>query len=270
MVISRQWRCAMLLGAVFTASCATPTQRIDRDAERAGLTRELVRGTDFRHVVYRRSATDATHWLVFIEGDGMPWVGGRAPASDPTTRDALALKLMEQSQAAALYVSRPCYQEVRDEACRPEVWTFERFSDSVVASMTRVIERELHAANARDVTLVGYSGGGVLAVLIAERLQNVRAVVTLGANLDTAAWSAHHGYLPLHASLDPARSERAHPWKELHLQGALDTVVPHETTRAYFERFPNAKQLAFDHNDHVCCWVRDWANLQERIRGELE
>ena len=49
----------------------------------------------------------------------------------------------------------------------------------------------------REVTFVGYSGGGVLAVLIAERLDNVAGVITVGANLDTDAWTEHHGYLPL-------------------------------------------------------------------------
>ncbi|HVF16097.1 MAG TPA: hypothetical protein VNA21_04275, partial [Steroidobacteraceae bacterium] len=89
------------------------------------------------------------------------------------------------------------------------------------------------------------------------------------ANLDVKAWAAHHGYLPLNDSLNPAQSVLSHPWHEIHLQGALDKTVPIASTRAYFERFVAAKAITFNEYDHVCCWVRDWSNVQERVRGEI-
>ena len=49
----------------------------------------------------------------------------------------------------------------------------ERYSDEIVSSMTDVVRTTALQAKARSVVLVGYSGGGVLAVLIAERLDNV-------------------------------------------------------------------------------------------------
>jgi len=248
---------------ILLAACASPGERIDSVAARAGLVREIVQGTSFRHVVYTRgSGAMGSTWTVYLESDGLPWVNGRVPASDPTARDPLALELMLRSSGPAMYVTRPCYHELMDEGCSWQAWTLARYSQAVVDSMVRAIESKLRETNATGVRLVGYSGGGALAVLIAERLTNVESVVTIGANLDIDAWTAHHEYLPLEGSLNPARSTLAHPWPETHLHGVRDTVVPLATTRAYFERYPNARQVTFDEYDHVCCWVRDWTELQ--------
>jgi hypothetical protein len=267
---SPQCRIALLLCAALLVGCASPTQRSDREAQRAGLTRSIVQGTSFRHLIYKRVDAPVTTLTVYLEGDGLPWEGGRIPARDPTSRDPLALHLMLQSSEAAMYAGRPCYYELHDEGCSTQSWTFARYSGATVDSMAKMIESQSRALNASNVRLIGYSGGGVLAVLIAERLHNVSAVITIGANLDVEAWAAQHGYLPLDESLNPARSMLNHPWKELHLQGVLDTTVPIATTRAYFERYPQAKQLSFEQYDHVCCWVRDWHVLQQQIRTEAE
>ena len=257
--------------ASLLVACATPSQRVDRIAERAGFTRAVVTGSEFRHVVYATSGASSRseELTVFLDGDGLPWIGGRVPADDPTTRDPLALHLMMKSSGTSLYVARPCYQQLDDAACSSELWTFARYSASIVDSMTKVIETKAAELNAQRVRLVGYSGGGVLAVLIAERLKTVASVVTIAANLDVKAWAAHHGYLPLNDSLNPAQSELPHPWPEVHLQGSLDDTVPIASTRAYFERFASAQSMTFGDYDHVCCWLRDWRKLQDKIREEL-
>jgi dienelactone hydrolase len=263
-------RTLSLLIVAMLAACASPAQRSDREAQAAGLSRTIVQGTSFRHLIYARAAAGKTSRLtVFIEGDGIPWLGGRIPASDPTTHNPLALRLLIESHDAAIYVTRPCYNQIVDRACDAQQWTFARYSDEAVASMTKAIDDYARAARVTELRIVGYSGGGVLAVLVAERLTYVSSVVTLAANLDVGAWTAHHGYLPLSQSLDPARSARTHGWKEIHLQGGRDTAVPSATTRAYFERYPAAKTLSFAEYDHVCCWLRDWSAIEQRIANEL-
>ena len=260
-------RIVLLLAGFALASCATPGRRIDEIAANAQLTRAIVQGTRFHHVTYVRDTADDATLTVYIEGDGIPWIRGREPAPDPTTREPLALALMVASPDAGLYVARPCYQLQLEATCRPELWTFARYGDEVVASMVSAIARQLETRRAQSVRLVGYSGGGVLAVLIAERLERVTHVITIAANLDVAAWSSHHGYLPLADSLDPARSERSHAFREMHLQGALDRTVPSATTRDYFTRYPQAQQRTFVEFDHVCCWVREWPRIAAELRN---
>jgi dienelactone hydrolase len=267
--IDRRGPALVLITGLFLFGCSSPTQRSDREAHDAGFTRSVVQGTTFRHLVYTRAEQPVTTLTIYLEGDGRPWIGGRVPSSDPTSRDPLALRLMAQSVEPAMYVGRSCYHELHDAKCSTQSWTFARYSSATVDSMLKAIESQARALNARDLRIVGYSGGGVLAVLIAERLHNVSSVITIAANLDVDAWAKHHGYLPLNESLNPASSTAAHPWQELHLHGAKDTAVPIATTRAYFERYPAARQITFEEYDHVCCWLRDWQALSERLKKEL-
>src|SRR5262245_66024830 len=109
--------------------------------------------------------------------------------------------------------------------------------------MANAIRQVAQHADAQKIVLVGYSGGGTLAVLIAERLDNVAAVITISANLDTEAWTDQQQYLPLDQSLNPAKSTHPHPWPEIHLHGGRDSVVPVATTAAYFMRYPAAQIL---------------------------
>jgi pimeloyl-ACP methyl ester carboxylesterase len=252
--------------ALFLAGCTSNAGRIDTLAGSLGMSRSVLEAGGFRSLLYMRSAAGPVDapLAIFIEGDGVPWHGGVEPSVDPTTGNPLALKLLAQTPAPAAYVSRPCYQEMTGPRCTPERWTMQRYSEEIVSSMTEAVRTAARQANAQQVTLVGYSGGGVLAVLIAERLDNVAAVITVGANLDTDAWTRQHGYLPLSGSLNPASSTAEHRWPEIHLYGARDPVVPIATTDAYFARFPHAQRKVMDDYDHVCCWVEQWSTLWQK------
>ncbi|HMN44568.1 MAG TPA: lipase family protein [Povalibacter sp.] len=261
----RYRHCGLIL-LLALQGCASSSQRIDAQAEAAGLSRSVVAGRDFRHVVYANALAHgdaaAQRLVVYFDGDGRPWgSSGLQPAADPTTRKPLALQLLARTPAPGIYVSRPCYQELKDPACEAAVWTSERYSTAVVDSLVAAIGQFSAARPPREIVLIGYSGGGVLATLAAERLGNVAAVVTIAANLDIDAWAQYHGYLPLTGSLNPAASGHDHAWREVHLQGADDAVVPAATTARYFARYPAAQQRQFDGFSHVCCWVERWAEI---------
>jgi dienelactone hydrolase len=258
-------RTAVLLMSLAMSACSSTGERLDDIAQKAGLSRSIVEGEGFQHVVYANQASVDAELIVFLDGDGRPWTSdGQEPSSDPTTRRPIALELLARTNAPATYVSRPCYQQLMNANCAPRLWTQARYSEEVVASIAAAIHEIATARSVSRIALVGYSGGGTLAVLVAERLEDVESVITLAANLDIEAWAKHHGYLRLTESLNPAQSNRSHPWREMHFQGERDTNVPAKTTDAYFARYPAARRETLDGFDHACCWVHAWPSLLAR------
>jgi hypothetical protein len=262
------YRYLILLLAAGLTACASNGERIDRLAQSAALSRSIVGGSGFLHIAYMKSVPSQSAsqpLIVYFDGDGLPWgPSGMEPAADPTTRNPLALKLLIAAARPGAYIARPCYQQL-ESGCSFELWTSDRYSERVVASMATAVRAVADQARARSIVLVGYSGGGPLAVLVAERIERVAAVVTIAANLDVETWAQHHRYLPLTGSLNPARSERVHPWPELHFFGAKDATVPQATTTGYFQRHAAAQQRVMPSYDHVCCWVENWTTLLENV-----
>jgi hypothetical protein len=261
---------AAALACLLVVGCATNAQRIDAVARSAGLQRYVIEFNQIPSVVYLRASQENPRRLVvFIEGDGIPWRAGIAPNSDPTTREPLALELMGRTPGAAAYIARPCYQRVVSPHCTSDLWTSARYSKEIVRTMAFAVEDAISRTGAENLVIVGYSGGGVLASLIAEQLSRVTAVITVAANLDIDAWAHHHRYLPLSQSLNPALSTHAHPWVEIHMEGANDQVVPSETRDAYFKRYPNARRWVLEKHGHRCCWVEEWKGLWEKVEAQI-
>ncbi|MGD9601574.1 MAG: alpha/beta hydrolase [Gammaproteobacteria bacterium] len=256
-----------LAAALLLTACATPAARFAETAAARGLVRTDVPGLGFTHAVFARAApaptADALH--LYLEGDGTPWLGPGRIAADPTPREPLALELLARDPAPALLLGRPCYHaHAMPAACTPEVWTHARYGEAVIASLAAAAGTLLARTPRADVTLIGYSGGGALAVLLAPRLPRVRHVVTIAANLDVAAWSAHHDYSPLAGSRDPATlPPLPKRIRQVHLVGADDTQVPRALVARYLVRQPWATVRELAGFDHHCCWTASWPRLLE-------
>lgn len=262
---------AFLLAALFIAGCGGQGARYAARADQAGLVRTERTGLPFRHAVFARATSAAaTDLHVYLEGDGTPWRRPGVVATDPTPRAPLALELLARDPGPAVLVGRPCYHAAEvDPACDPRWWTARRYAPEIVASLAKVIEDEAEARGARRLTLIGHSGGGVLAVLLAARLPRVTLVVTLAANLDVAAWTTYHGYPPLAESLDPAREPpRRAPPAQFHYLGELDTNVPPRVLESLRSRSPAATWRVVPGFDHHCCWVERWPALLAAATGE--
>jgi pimeloyl-ACP methyl ester carboxylesterase len=241
-------------------------ERVDRFASDAGFERLVVQGTEFPHLVYRKeSNVNDREWHVYIENDGRPWTDPDTIARDPTPRRPLALRLMTRDTSAAIYLGRPCYFGVRSDNCTADLWTSARYSERVVTSMAQALENAL-PGDAEAIVLIGHSGGGTLAWLLAARVPKVRAVVTIAANLDLAAWAAHHGYTPLRASLDPAvLSDLPAGITELHYTGGRDTRVPAGLSAGFVRAHPHARFVHFPDSDHECCWESTWPEILQAL-----
>jgi pimeloyl-ACP methyl ester carboxylesterase len=252
---------AVLFIAAGCASSFFTADRVYRLARNAGFQRRIVEAGRFQVVVYLKAAAQAAQRVhVYIEGDGTPWIRHRRVARNPTPRNPLALKLMQLDPNPSLYLGRPCYHGLHNmPSCDPRFWTSDRYSEAVVESMAIALKALLAELSLDDAVLIGHSGGGTLAMLLAARIPMVRAVITVAANLDTDAWAAYHHYLPLHRSLNPARLEPLPPRIfQLHLAGKEDVNVPPNLIRPVVERQHNARWQVVRGQNHTCCWEALW------------
>ncbi|HXH03231.1 MAG TPA: alpha/beta hydrolase [Candidatus Competibacteraceae bacterium] len=260
------------MGLALLAACADPAQRIDDLAARHGLQRQEVRGAGFTHVLYRNTGVGHGGPLhVYLEGDGTPWLREVLPAADPTPRQPLALRLMLQDRGPALYLARPCYHgHAADPGCSPLLWTERRYAPEVVASMVAALQHALTRERHDGLVFVGYSGGAVLALLLAERFPQTRGVLTVAGNLDIARWAALHGYSPLHASLNPADRPALPPGiVQLHYAGGRDRNAPAAVSLPVVSRQRNARFIQMETFDHACCWQDIWPGILEQLRTAL-
>ena len=256
----------LLLGL---SGCVTDLSRYgDAQAEKLGFERSRVLGQGFQHVIYQnRIPVNRGALHVYIDGDGSPYIREYRVAKDPGPRNLLMLKLMALDEAPSLYLGRPCYNGLAaTPPCSPAFWTLGRYSSTVVESMAEALQRIVIAEGIRRLVFIGYSGGGALAMLLAERVAGVTAVVTIAGNLDTAVWTRLHGYSPLLSSLNPAeRPPLSAEIYQLHVVGELDTVVPPAMVQSTIASQKHAELMVVQGFDHVCCWQDVWRSILAAI-----
>jgi pimeloyl-ACP methyl ester carboxylesterase len=253
---------------ILAGGCRSAAERFLDDAAGRGLRAQQVQGAGFRHLVLFPERAPGKTLHVYLDGDGVPWLGGY-PAADPTPRDPLVLDLLALDPAPAVYLGRPCYHGLTGGSCSPTLWTSARYSEAVVSSMAMAVRRVLEASAAERIVWLGYSGGGALAVLLAARLPETAGVVTVAANLDVDAWADRQGWSRLTGSLNPARQppllDRVY---QRHYAGGRDRTVPVRAIRGAVDL------VVVPEYDHRCCWTAMWpavlADLERGLRARRD
>ena len=274
-------RKAALLGAAFlflAGACAGlpdafggSRQAVSAWAAARNFSTNLQPAGNFRIFVAERvdTARRTGSLTIYIEGDGAAWPSIYHPPADPTPDKPTAMALAAADSAdAVVYLGRPCqYLDAADLAgCDPAYWTNRRFAPEVVAAYDGLVSglKARHAAD--SIRLVGYSGGGVIAALVAARRQDVASLVTVAAPLALGAWTGHHRISSLTASLDPMAATGRLP-QGVHWVGGHDRNVPSAIV-AEFVRVKGGHLRTVADFDHECCWSREWPRLLTRMLGE--
>ncbi len=258
---------AALVLLLLLASCAAPRGRelAATLASRPGWRSVAWSAGDFTLRGFARPGP-GSDLVVYIEGDGRAYLNRRTPSTDPTPDNPLALRLaLADPGPKVLYLGRPCQYVQAGETCSMRYWTLERYGEEVVRAMDTVLDRAKADLGATRLYLVGYSGGGALAVLLAARRDDVAALVTVAGNLDHKAWTALHKVSPLTGSLNPADyAAKVRHIPQVHFVGEDDEIVPVSLAREFARGLGNPAPALVEvvpDVDHTCCWPRLWPEL---------
>jgi hypothetical protein len=210
----------------------------------------------------RGGLSNADILRIYIEGDGAPWVTPYHPPLDPTPEVPIALKMAtEDSDSPLLYLGRPCQYLERMElaACDPRYWTTHRFSPDVLARYDTLLTALKNEYEIKHFELIGYSGGGVLAMLLGGHRKDVIRVVTVASPLALNQWTGWHGVSEMPDSIDPSKENLAYP-ESIHFFGAKDRVVPFVVSSEFIAGI-GARYHVMPRFNHDCCWASHWKTL---------
>lgn len=213
---------------------------------------------------------------VYIEGDGRAFINRRTPSRDPTPRNPMGLRLAAADpKAPLLYLSRPCQfttQETQRE-CQSAYWTTARFAPTVITALNEAITQAQALTPFERLHLVGYSGGGAIAVLLASRRADVASIITAAGNLDHRFWTEHHQITPLYDSLNSADvAQRTAHIPQIHFAGGRDKIVPPVCIESYLRKMAQpvyARLLVIPELGHHQAWVEIWPMLIAHYRRGL-
>tara|TARA_R110001592_G_C13186681_1_gene751718 strand:- start:4420 stop:5241 length:822 start_codon:yes stop_codon:yes gene_type:complete len=246
------------------SGCTLPAYKLLQDA---GQPYKVVSSNNFKHLLAINSHSDINKpVIVFIEGDGRPWQRHNRVASKPTPDKPLLLEWFIAADFPAVYLGRPCYFELNDPQCSPYWYTHGRYSEPVVDSLVQVLRDNVAEKN---LVLVGHSGGGTLAILMAEKLEHVQAVLTIAGNLQVNAWSEYHHYSKLQGSMDPMlRKTLPGHIRQIHVYSPFDKVIQEEWIKAYSKKQLNSGLIELPVHGHDYAW-KEFYPVVKKVLSEI-
>ncbi|VXC51377.1 alpha/beta hydrolase [Pseudomonas sp. 9Ag] len=265
-VITHFKRAVSLLLVIALPGCASHLDRLSEAVSvRAGQI-QIIRTSEFDLVSASTSETVKTDVLrVYIEGDGKAWSTRTQPSTDPSPRNLFMVNLALSDPHPSVYLARPC-QFHKSVGCGISLWTDRRFSTPVIRSLHDALNALKARQSAQSLELIGYSGGGYLALLLADERTDVSQVQTIAGNLDPAAWAQHHQLSPLHGLKPIGSSALLRMLPQRHFIGTEDKVVPPASVEAFIRenefRCASVTRLVTSHDS-------DWPGLARALNAEV-
>ncbi|HCX68526.1 MAG TPA: alpha/beta hydrolase, partial [Rhodobiaceae bacterium] len=241
--------------------------KADGIASKAGFTGETIRTTRFDLHTRLRGTASGGLLTIYIEGDGFAWERRDRRSADPTPINPVTMEMAAADPAPAIaYLARPCQFTGGETArnCTSDLWTTARYSEEAVTGMSEALDALKRKADASTLALVGYSGGGTIAALLAQRRADIAWIKTVSSPLDTDAFTSLHKVTAMTGSLNPAdKATTLAALPQIHYVGAKDDIAPVEINRRYLARMGDtrcAELVVIPGMDHVS-WADVWASL---------
>ncbi len=257
----------LLLSIVLLSSCKTLTYEHDSIGKMYGFQKVLVKGGDFWITTYQKISDKRKPYVFYIEGDGAAFAGKYQVSRNPTPRKPMFIKLAAMDDRPnVVYVARLCqYTPTKlNPKCNTQYWTNKRMSDDTVQSLNDVIN---NINNHNKFSLIGFSGGGGIAVMIAARNSMVKDVITVAANLDHVAFTTLHNVTPMIGSLNPIDYvNQVKHIPQLHISGGKDNIVPPFIADKFVQKAASncVKQQIYEETSHNHGWRKVWKYVYTR------
>jgi len=254
----------LLLGIINTGCSSIP--QYDRIAERHNLYTSQIDINGYTLQTYSNQAflddSKKKTLHIYIEGDGHTW-SRKSPTTNPTPKSPLMLSLLTLDNSPAIYIARPCYI-IQNAKCNPIRWTSARYGDDIVDTLSKAYT--LVSSDYNSLTLIGHSGGGTLAMLVAPIVKKTTSVVTLAGNLDIHAWTSYHQHKPLWISHNPLdQPPLSKQIRQFHFVGDEDKNVLAKFVKKVAER-EQGNFRVFEGINHTCCWYEKWPKILKSIQ----
>ncbi len=248
------------------ASCATNDFTKHRVAEsyasEHGFQKKLVQGGQFWLTSFQKITSEKLPYVIYLEGDGQAFKGRYTISDDPTPRKIMMLELATMdTRRNIVYLARPCQYTPMDlnNGCNQTYWTDKRMSEDSVHALNEAIKK---IAGKEPVDLIGFSGGGGIAVLIAARNPQIRSITTIAGNLDHIAFNKFHRVRPMVGSLNPIDyAKKIAHIPQLHISGGQDKVVPAFIADDFIKASGHSNCIQreiLSNATHTKNWNKDW------------
>jgi hypothetical protein len=238
--------------------------------------KSIIKTDDFRLLTYQRNREESESATLYIEGDGFAFAERNRVSPNPTPKNSMGLKLAIQDKSPRVfYIARPCqFVPLKHEPlCSPEYWTTKRYAPEIVEAINSAIDQLVKKEHINKIRLVGYSGGGTIAALIAARRSDVQDLRTIAGNLDIRAFVLEHDVTPLNGSLNPitfAKSLASVPQR--HFIGSDDKIVTPNITKSYvtaLRQFDSKISCVEIRNIEKASHAKGWEDVWRDMHQEL-
>ncbi len=243
--------------------CNTIESRLDHSHEllaHAGFQTQIIKTTQFPlFSAYKGMSQNSEKITIFIEGDGYAWVDRYTVSDNPTPINPVGLNLAIQSAGARVYLARPCQYIITKSMCQPSIWSYDRFSPAVIDSYMQAFDPIAHQFNGHKFDVVGFSGGGYIALVLAAKRQDIEKVTTVAGLLDPKEWTDLHHISPLRVTgSSDSLLKNSKTTTFNHICRRDDEVVPCSLAESFVERARNKGLLNHriiyqqngNHDDH--------------------
>lgn len=258
-------RACALSAAVMASGCAMKPLDLDSASKGSQLKPVTVTTTKFTIQTLQPQSVQGELLRVYIEGDGRAWITSHTISDDPTPIKSMAPGLAVDDPNPAVYMARPC-QYILGANCTHSVWTSARFSKEVIQAESEVLDSLKSHYGVQGFELVGYSGGGAVALLLAASRTDVKQVQTIAGNIDPKAWTELKHIAPLTGSLNPVDfADQLAKVPQRHFIGMNDTIVPPDVSKAYMLKVqPTCGETVFVNADHHSGFGESWATNRDK------